>query len=166
MPNQSAAANVHPFMRIFPAPQPPDASDPVPAMRREITLLRIELEQLRAMEDEARKTMEFLFAHVDRIMESRDQWQREAEHLRALMAQAPYRIFVAASGLMSYGTDLVELYRQGASYVDRILRGAKPADLPVQTPTKYETILNLKTAKALGLQIPDKLLALADEVID
>jgi hypothetical protein len=87
MLNQSAAANVHPFMRIFPAP--PDASDPVPAMRREIMLLRIELEQLRAIEDEARKTKEFFFAHIDRIMESRDQWQREAEHLRALMVQVP-----------------------------------------------------------------------------
>jgi hypothetical protein len=89
MPNQSAAVNVHPFMRIFPAPKPSDASDPVPAMRREITLLRIELEQLRAMENEARKTKEFLFAHIDRIMDCRDQWQREAERLSALMAQVP-----------------------------------------------------------------------------
>ena len=90
MPNQSAAAKVQPLMRIFPAPPPPDASDPVPAMRREITLLRIELEQLRAMENEARNTKEFLVAHIDRIMDSRDHWQREAERLRALTAQVPY----------------------------------------------------------------------------
>jgi hypothetical protein len=90
MPNQSAAVNVHPLVRIFPAPQPPDAFDPVPAMRREITLLRIELEQLRAMESEARNTKEFLCAHIERIMDSRDQWRREAERLRALTAQLPY----------------------------------------------------------------------------
>jgi hypothetical protein len=89
MANRSAAANVQPLVRIFPAPQPPDASDPVPAMRREITLLRIELEQLRASESEARSTKEFLFAHIDRIMDSRDQWQREAERLSAMMAQVP-----------------------------------------------------------------------------
>lgn len=84
MPNQSAAANVHSIMRILPAPQPSDASDPVPAMRREISLLRIELEQLRAMESEARKTNEFLVAHFDRIVDNQDQWQREAERLSAL----------------------------------------------------------------------------------
>jgi len=66
---------------------------------------------------------------------------------------------------MSYGIDVVELYRQAASYVDRILRGDKPANLPVQAPVKYETVLNVKTAKALGLTIPETLLATADEVI-
>ena len=76
------------------------------------------------------------------------------------------RLFVAAGGLMSYGTDQVDMFRQAASYVDRILRGAKPADLPVQAPTKYETTLNLKTAKALGLDVPPSLLVRADEVID
>ena len=75
-------------------------------------------------------------------------------------------LFVRAGGLMSYGTDYVERCRQAASYVDRILRGAKPADLPVQAPTKYETILNLKTAKALGLTVPPGLLVAADEVIE
>jgi putative ABC transport system substrate-binding protein len=77
-----------------------------------------------------------------------------------------FRLFVTAGGLMSYGTDQVEMFGQTASYIDRILRGAKPADLPVQAPTKYETILNLKTAKALGLIVPPGLLVAADEVIE
>ena len=67
---------------------------------------------------------------------------------------------------MSYGIDLVDQFRQAATYVDRILRGEKPADLPVQAPVKYETVLNLKTAKALGLDVPDLLLVRADEVIE
>jgi putative ABC transport system substrate-binding protein len=76
------------------------------------------------------------------------------------------RFFVDAGGLMSYGVVFVDEYRKAASYVDRILRGAKPADLPVQTPTKYETVLNLKTATALGLAVPPGLLVAADEVIE
>jgi putative tryptophan/tyrosine transport system substrate-binding protein len=76
------------------------------------------------------------------------------------------RFFVTAGGLMSYGTDLGLAFQQAASLVDRILRGAKPIDLPVQTPTKYQTSLNLKTAKALGLTVPPGLLVAADEVIE
>ena len=76
------------------------------------------------------------------------------------------KFFVAAGGLMSYGVVAVEQYRQSASYVDRIIRGAKPSDLPVQAPTKYETVVNLKTAKALGLTVPASLLVAADEVIE
>jgi putative tryptophan/tyrosine transport system substrate-binding protein len=84
-------------------------------------------------------------------------------HLPAVYA---LRIFVAVGGLMSYGTDRVDEYRRSASYVDRILRGAKPSDLPVQAPTRYETAINLKAAKALGLDVPPMMLAIADEVIE
>ena len=77
-----------------------------------------------------------------------------------------FRFFVAAGGLMSYGVDQADLFRQAASYVDRILRGDKPADLPVQAATKFETAVNLKTAKALGLTVPPGLLVAADEVIE
>jgi putative ABC transport system substrate-binding protein len=78
----------------------------------------------------------------------------------------PYRYFVAAGGLICYGPDTIDQYRRAAGYVDRILRGEKPADLPVQAPTKYELVVNLKTAKALGLNLPQSLLVAADEVIE
>jgi putative tryptophan/tyrosine transport system substrate-binding protein len=83
-----------------------------------------------------------------------------------LAAAYPFRFFVADGGLISYGGDLRDTQRRAAIYVDRILKGAKPADLPVQLPTKFELVINLKTAKSLDLTIPTSFLLRADEVIE
>ena len=97
---------------------------------------------------------------------------RDREFIAALAARqklpsvAPYRFFVSGGGLISYGVDFTGQFRRAAGYVDRILKGDKPADLPVQAPNKYELVINLKTAKALGLNVPPSLLTRADEVIE
>jgi putative ABC transport system substrate-binding protein len=100
----------------------------------------------------------FLASHLKLILEMAARHQ--------LPAIYPFRYFVGAGGLVSYGPDVDDQFRQAAGYVDRILRGEKAGDLPVQQPTKFEMVINLKTAKALGLTVPDKLLVGADEVIE
>jgi len=99
----------------------------------------------------------FVFVHRARIISAAAQNKVPTVYFTS--------IFARDGGLLSYGSDQADIYRRSASYVDRILRGAKPADLPVQVPIKFETTINLKTAKALGLTIPETLLATADEVI-
>ena len=97
-------------------------------------------------------------SHRDRIVGLARRYRLPAVYYR--------RLFVESGGLISYGADVIDQYRRAAGYVDRILKGEKPADLPVQAPTKYELVINLKTAKALGLDVPPSLLARADEVIE
>jgi ABC transporter substrate binding protein len=98
--------------------------------------------------------------HTNRV------YQRRRSRRPGIHVVYPFRDFVADGGLISYGNNVSENYRQAAGYVDRILRGANPADLPVQAPTKFELIINLNTAKALGLDVPLQLQQLADEVIE
>jgi putative tryptophan/tyrosine transport system substrate-binding protein len=100
----------------------------------------------------------FTLAHRELITRLADQYRVPTVY--------PFREFAKSGGLLSYGVDMASQFGQAAPYVDRILKGAKPGDLPVQAPTKFELIVNLKTAKTLGLEVPPALLSLADEVIE
>jgi len=100
----------------------------------------------------------FLLSHRREIV--------EFAAVKRLPSMYPYREYVDAGGLMSYAPSNIEMFRNAASYVDRIIKGAKPSDLPIQEPTKFELVINLKTAKALGLDIPLQLQQLANEVIE
>ena len=95
-----------------------------------------------------------------------ERYERPLANQYKLPAIYPLRLFADAGGLICYGAEAIEPHIRAASYVDRILKGEKPADLPVQSPTKYELVINLKTAKALGLTVPPSLLAQANEVIE
>jgi putative ABC transport system substrate-binding protein len=118
-----------------------------------------------ALQSLERRRPDALYISVDPRIASYRQIIAEAAVRLKLPSMAGYRLYAEAGGLMSYADSLPELYRRGATYVDRVFRGAKPADLPIEQPTKFELVLNLKTAKALGLTIPQSLLVRADEVI-
>jgi putative ABC transport system substrate-binding protein len=134
--------------------------------------VRLHIVETRGAEDFDRAFSDMTRAHVDALtvpatqvfnLERRRLVNLAAKH--RLPAVYPNRDFVDAGGLMSYGPNLADMARRAATYVDKILKGAKPADLPVEQPTKFELVINLKTAKALGLTIPPSVLARADEVI-
>ena len=112
-----------------------------------------------------RERPDALIVTADSAHEIRQAWIVDFTAKRRLPAMYQLREYVAAGGLMSYGTSITDQYRRAATYVDKILKGAKPADLPVEQPTKFELVINLKAAKALGLTIPQSLLGRADEVI-
>jgi len=117
-------------------------------------------------DDASARRADALVVVIDAITQANQQRIVDLAMKHRLPAIYSSREFVDAGGLISYGVSYPDLYRRAATYVDKILKGTKPADLPVVQPTKFELVINLKTAKALGLQIPDKLLALADEVIE
>jgi putative tryptophan/tyrosine transport system substrate-binding protein len=148
------------FWQVFAAAAPAFAVEPIRMAVHDATELR------RAIEDLAREPGGGLLGVPEvTISMHRELVMGLAAQLR-LPAIYPYRFFVTQGGLASYGIDLQDMWRRAASYVDRILRGEKPVDLPVQAPVKYEMVINLKTAKALGLAIPETVLVRADEVIE
>ena len=107
-----------------------------------------------------------LLVGTDAFFNSQREWIVALAARYTIPAMYDFRDSAVVGGLMSYGASLVDVYRQAANYVGKILKGEKPGNLPIQQPTKYELVINLKTAKALGLTVPDRLLALANEVIE
>jgi putative ABC transport system substrate-binding protein len=158
--NPQTASYVEPFWNAFEAAAAAFAVQPIAARVHDVAELEAAIGDLARVPGAGLVVMAEIFAtvHQQRIVEL------AAEH--GLPAIYPFDFFARNGGLMSYGVDIDDLFRRAASYVDRILKGTKPSDLPVQAPTKFQLIVNLKTAKTLGLAIPDKLLATADEVIE
>jgi putative tryptophan/tyrosine transport system substrate-binding protein len=150
----------HLYARAVETAAPLFSVKPFPAAVHDVDEIERTIEQISRESDSALLVLPDLFTATNR------------ESIIALAARYrlpavyPFRYFAADGGLMSYGTEVLDTYRQAASYVDRILKGEKPSDLPVQQPTKFEFVINLKTAKALGLDVPRTLLARADEVIE
>lgn len=138
--------------------------------RAGIRLVTVRAESLhgveRAFATFAQKTVDALLVANDPFFFSRRAEIGALAALHRLPTVCEFREFVTAGGLMSYGTDIKEMYRQAGGYVAKILQGARPGELPVLVPTKFELVLNLKSAKALGLKIPDSIIARADEVIE
>jgi len=120
----------------------------------------------RAFDNMAREHADALFVLSDSLMSSNRVTLAQLAADRKIPALYGHNLYTEAGGLMSYGPSVYDLIRGAASYVDKILKGAKPADLPVQQPVEFELIINLKTAKALGLTLPPSLLARADKVIE
>jgi putative ABC transport system substrate-binding protein len=139
-----------------------------PSFRVDVTMagVRDGTEIDRAIDGAAREPNSGLIVFANLVTNAHRRMIIERAARHRLPAIYDFRYFVAEGGLVSYGHDPAELYREAAVYVDRILKGAKAGELPVQNPTKYELIINLKTARALGLDVPAKVLALADEVIE
>jgi len=158
--NPTTAPYAPPFLRSAETAAASLAMEPI------ITPVKSKSEIDSALLDLARKPGSGLVGITDSfIIEQRDLIISLAEQYQ-FPAVYPFRLFAINGGLMSYRADIGDMYRRAASYIDRILRGERPSDLPVQQPIKFELVINLKTAKALGLYVPDKLLALADEVIE
>jgi putative ABC transport system substrate-binding protein len=158
--NPQTASYVDPFWKAFEVAASSLSVEPIAARVHDVGELEAAIAELSSVPNSGLVVMAEIFAtvHQQRIVEL------AAEH--KLPAVYPFDFFARNGGLMSYGVDIDDLFRRAASYVDRILKGQKPADLPVQAPTKFQLIINLKTARTLGLAVPPTLLATADEVIE
>jgi putative ABC transport system substrate-binding protein len=159
MYNPNTAAYYDSYLRSFKAlpQQSRIAVDAAPA--------RSEAEVEQAVAEVARDGRGLIVAADPYMVSMRELILKSAEQHRALLL-APYRQFAVDGGLMSYGPDTADIFRRSSSYVDRILKGELPGNLPAQSPDKFELVINLKTARALGIEVPHNLLVLADEVIE